>query len=863
MRTRFKAILLVSTGAMLNLMASGAVAQTVTAAPVQKDQSSGTVEQPDIVVTAQKREQNRLEVPITLAAFDGKFLDKAGVKDLHDLSALTPGFYVQNQSPNNPGIVMRGITEDSLDATDEPRVSIYQDGVSISRSSSAITELFDIQRIEVDKGPQSTLYGRSALTGAIDIIQNKATEKGLDWNLEGEYGNFNYHSVEAMLNIPLSDKFAVRISGRDKHRDGYITNVLGGDALNGEDAHALRVAFNYTSTAVKNDLLLNYEYGNPSATAFKNTTFYPSDPTTGAVLGDLSPWTSAALNNSPVIEGGRKLGIQRHIGSATDIATWRINADWRLTNTMAFRQDKSTEIFDPDGFGFPILTGADATGGSQFSEELRFNFSYTSKFSGFFGGSFFQQNYHDDVPLAFDERALLALLTGTLNRTNPTAGPLSAYTNPYLMAAEVQGLLGSGGLNVSSATALGLANNLQAAHFEESTDFTKTRSYDLFADATWHPLDKLEISAGVRYSYDDKTSSYTSHVTDRSILGGLIGLEQTATKLGLKSASTGNCTIPQVVAANQLCQLLLGMATPGANSVAFPAAIPLFGIIDQPTENNGQTDSSNLTDSGLSWRLTGRYALSNRQSFYATYSRGRRPQVLLALSPASPLSAAIFTPESSETLDNYEVGYKANYPQLHLKFDGAVYLNNYNHFSATVLQGTTFVSQDAGKAQTYGAETQITWTPNAYANFYLSYAYTHGRFGNGILQGNHFRLTPDNALNVGGVLRYPAFGGAFEVLPSFSWKSKYFFNDDNGNPADQNYIIKNLQFNQYQNAYGLVDLRVAYVAPKGFWRLEFFVTNLTNQKYLKDDGNTGSELGLPTSIPGEPRFYGVTLSLHK
>ena len=252
---------------------------------------------PEIVVTAQKREQKLSDVPITITAYTGATLEKQGLQDLHDISVRTPGFYFQNQSVNNPGIVMRGITDDSTDPFDEPRVSIYQDGVSISQIPAAFTQLFDIERVEIAKGPQTTLYGRSALTGAVNIIQNKATEKGFDWMVHGEAGNDNYTFIEGMVNIPLGDAFALRLSGVDKQRDGYIKNLAGGDRLNGVDTAAGRIALNYHPNAAFNDdLLFNYERDRPSGTDFKNKTFNPSNPATGAVLGNTSPFSAAALD---------------------------------------------------------------------------------------------------------------------------------------------------------------------------------------------------------------------------------------------------------------------------------------------------------------------------------------------------------------------------------------------------------------------------------------------------------------------------------------------------------------------------------------------------------------------------------------
>jgi iron complex outermembrane receptor protein len=162
----------------------------------------------ELVVTAQKREQKTLDVPIALTAYSGDRLEQLGVQEFDKLSLFVPGFQVQNQSPNNPGFVMRGITSDSGESTTEPRVSVFQDGVSISKSRGSYVELFDIQRIEIAKGPQSTLFGRGALIGAVNVIQNKASTKGLDWRVAAEGGNDNYGLFEGMANLPVSDTFA-------------------------------------------------------------------------------------------------------------------------------------------------------------------------------------------------------------------------------------------------------------------------------------------------------------------------------------------------------------------------------------------------------------------------------------------------------------------------------------------------------------------------------------------------------------------------------------------------------------------------------------------------------------------------------
>src|ERR1700743_570799 len=219
------------------------------------DQTGGVEE---VIVTAQKREQKSLDVPIALTAYNQKFLNSIGVQEFDKLSLFVPGFQVQNQSVNDPGFVMRGVTSDSGEATQEPRVSVFQDGVSISKSRGSYVELFDVDRIEVAKGPQSTLFGRGALIGAVNIVENKADPSAFDWSANAEYGNYNYGLIEGMVNLPLDDTLAVRVAGRYKTRDGYIQNLNGGRDFNSLRTGAMRASVVWEPTSnFRADIIAN------------------------------------------------------------------------------------------------------------------------------------------------------------------------------------------------------------------------------------------------------------------------------------------------------------------------------------------------------------------------------------------------------------------------------------------------------------------------------------------------------------------------------------------------------------------------------------------------------------------------------
>jgi outer membrane receptor protein involved in Fe transport len=136
---------------------------------VQPEEGSTDESSTDIVVTAQKIEQRAVDVPITISALSGRRIAELGVTDLDELSAYIPGLNIQEQSANNPGIVIRGITSDSGSAQQGPRVTLYYNGVDISRSRGSYQAIYDLERVEVIKGPQATLFGTAAAVGAISI----------------------------------------------------------------------------------------------------------------------------------------------------------------------------------------------------------------------------------------------------------------------------------------------------------------------------------------------------------------------------------------------------------------------------------------------------------------------------------------------------------------------------------------------------------------------------------------------------------------------------------------------------------------------------------------------------------------------
>ena len=849
------------------LFAAGSLLALLTATPAlaQAQDTQAANQPPDeqaqgdvgetVVVTAQLREQRPVEVPFALTTYSGRFLEDLNIQEFEDLARFTPGFAVQNQSPNNPAISIRGITVDSGFSYFEPRVSIYQDGVSIAKPRGAYVELFDIERVEISKGPQSTLYGRGALIGAVNIVQAKPKLDDTFGMVRGEFGNLDYWLGEAMLNAAVSPTVGLRVSGRYKTRDGYVDSLLPGvDDFNSVETGAARAILRVEpADTVTLDLIGNYQKDTPSGTSFKSLLFRPTDPVTGAVLDGLGVDDGAALAPGAGFEGGKDLGLDREVWGVTGLAKVELSPVFTLNSITAWREFDTLEILDIDGTSLPIITGAEDFGNKQFSQELRLTWDNDGPITAFVGASYFHEKSRQRQSVQFDERFALARLAGALNgggfipgRPASDPAPLALLTDPAFNALLLQGVAGNFGYVLDGATAAGIAANLKSDHREQDINESKTNAFDVFGDLTWKATPQVELGVGLRWTHDDKTTSVSDSVLNgRSILGGFLGALTTP---GLSDM--------------QRAALLGGLALPGA--VDLPAfLLPLFGLTFQPTANNGDEFDEDNRDSVFTWRGYARYAPNDDTSIYAIYARGRRPEVLSALNPAAPFGDPRFTLVDAETVDSFEVGAKTALMNRRLYLDGALFFYKYRNFQTLEQVGTTFVTTNAGKAQSYGFEAQVRYDPSRDLRLFANYAFNHARFKSGVLDGNRFRLAPEHTISAGLTWAADVGPGRIDFTPAVTYQSKVFFDDNNDISALQlppATLLPDLIQDEFQDGYALVSARLGYGMAGGRYRAELFVENLLDKEYIKDAGNSGDALGLPTFIAGEPRTYGIQLT---
>ncbi|QTD55631.1 TonB-dependent receptor [Parasphingorhabdus cellanae] len=450
-----------------------------------------------IIVTAQKIEQRSTDVPITISAATGERLRELGVSDLDELSNYIPGLNIQEQSANNPGIVIRGITSDSGSSQQAPRVTLYYNGVDISRSRGSYQDAYDIERIEVIKGPQATLFGTASAVGAISIVSNKP-EAGFSGELSGSYGNFDAYTVAGHLNAG-SDIIAGRVAFAYKRRDGYVENLAPNqDDLYAQNQLGIRGSLRYTpSDDFTADLIFTYDRQRNSGTPFISGSL----PTTA---GPANPFGPAFLGGSPFfpeVLGDDELGLIRDVYDANFTFSWDFDDDWTLTMVNGYRNFDSNEIFDADGSAAVYLEFAEEAQGDQWSHETRFSYNNGSTFRGSFGWNIFREDSNQRVPLATDEVSFLQCFQGQVVVGVPCVSADGIPAGPAIEA-----------LTGGTVTAI--------PYTLEFENLGKNDSYSVFADGTWIPIPELELTAGIRAIIEKRRSGYRAFAPN-SVLAGI------------------------------------------------------------------------------------------------------------------------------------------------------------------------------------------------------------------------------------------------------------------------------------------------------------------------------------------------------
>ncbi|MCW5573312.1 MAG: TonB-dependent receptor [Steroidobacteraceae bacterium] len=416
----------------------------------------------EVTVTAQRRSESLQRVPVAVSAFDTAAIDAHQVLTIRDVSNVVPNLWMETNTGLSSGsrAALRGVGEDESFFTSDPPVGIYVDDVYIPRQTGALFDLYDIERIEVLRGPQGTLYGRNTSAGAIKLVSVKPSQerRGMFELTGGDYGRFDARaSISGGLTETLSGQLAVL----SRQRDGYDRNLVNGARVNDQDIVSGRAALRFQPTAAL-DILLAYDQSRDRSTPGFATGVLLQPP------GDLGPWnpreqydgdTDVHTLRSDLVDPVNDLdqrGASLNVGWDIGAVTLRSITAWRdLDNTIILDADGQDTCF---GLALPCLHLFQDQTQDQFSQELQLQGkAFDGRLDYILGAYYFNESNWQRT-----ENAILA--------------PIG--TNPY---------------------------------FDTSLD---TDSIALFASATWAATDRLKLTAGLRWTEDSK--EFASAVFDAS-----------------------------------------------------------------------------------------------------------------------------------------------------------------------------------------------------------------------------------------------------------------------------------------------------------------------------------------------------------
>jgi iron complex outermembrane receptor protein len=435
----------------------------------------------EVVVTATKRPESLQDIPISVNAFTGDQIEEAGVKDIRDIAGQTPGLQIKARGETEGSVFIRGIGSVAPGIGADPAVGIYIDGLYASRGTNATAAFFDVERVEVVKGPQGTLFGRNASSGAISIITRKP-EIGENYGraLVG-FGDEGQQKYEFIYNAGLGDSTALRFGVKHDRRDGLYTNSVNGQDLNGREHTNARLSFLYDAGGMW-DSHFSAEYVDMSNTA--------------AFVGPADSFAeSVALNDAPDDQTLESLRVNW-------TNNWTLSDALSLTSiTGYYTHDVNVTPVDADLVDVFVADFMEPQTNDYFSQEFRLNGS-SDALDWFVGASYAREELGFRNALRYDE---------------PTVAFLFGLNDLDLGNGDVC----DGGIDFDGTGDVAVPLCATPA-IETPNGDGETESVAVYGDLTWHLSDRFDVVAGVRYTRDDKTLTYDNPPTE-GLLGGLDG----------------------------------------------------------------------------------------------------------------------------------------------------------------------------------------------------------------------------------------------------------------------------------------------------------------------------------------------------
>lgn len=729
----------------------------------------------EIVVTAQKIEQSLLDTPIAVTAFTRNALQKKGIDDISEIAEFTPNLVFDTTSPvsglsSGAIVFIRGVGNTDFSLTTDPGVGTYVDGVYVSRSAGGVLDVLDVERIEVLRGPQGTLFGRNTIGGAINITSRKPADE-LQANLEATFGNFSRQDFRAAVDVPFADNFRATFAASSKQRDGFVRRVNVGDRLGDEDKLAFRANFVFEPSD-ELDFSLSYDNTkiNEQSAGSTLVAFTPGAGTVGFSLATQPdiPTGLGFLNQFPT-DGEDDISFATgETGTVLDIQGIAFNANYHgpsydVKYTFAYRETEGEFFRDPDNTPFAITETLNTNyDQDQTSHELQITgTAFDSKFTYAAGLYYFEEDGTDDV-----------------------------FVNVFLPAPDL-----SFGFPATINNFATVENTSEAAYFQGS----------------WSVTPSLALSAGVRYTRDEKRFDFSQ----------FIAADAEGNPLPLPP--------PAPAAVNQDGVLVSGL-------------IPLVG--------NGSGDASDSFKE-TTLKFGADYNLNDDTLLYYSFSQGFKSGGFVLRYVAAVPEPLTFEPE---TIDTHEIGVKWEGLDGRVRVNAAAYVSDYEDVQVTffdVLGGP--VTANAGTVDIKGFELELNALITSNLLLDLGYGFNDAEYeqinqvpGLSLTIDDSASLvnTPENTFNIG--LQYSIPFGANEV----ALRADYAFTDDIFNDAQNSPFL-------FQESYSVLNARVTVSIGESI-DVSFFGDNLTDERYI-ESGDSNFGLGFHEANFNRPREYGATL----
>ncbi|BFM15593.1 TonB-dependent receptor [Maricurvus nonylphenolicus] len=431
----------------------------------------------EIIVTATKRATNLQDTPVTVNAFDSNTIQDAGINNAGDLANSTPSLSVSaNTSPFTARLTIRGIGTAQTDPALEPSVGMFVDGVYIGRSGLGMSDMTDIERIEVLQGPQGTLYGKNTNAGAISITTKTPNMEEYEGYVETSFGNYDMKKITVAASGPITNTLGFRLSGNVNQQDGYLENATGNDDNGADDWNMIGKLLWQPTDELSIQLNLSH--------IERDTDCCGSDPLhSTTVQNELASQGLTVLKND-----NKDYKISNNVDTAfeleADAAALIVDYDLdmgSIKSITSWDDYEYTSTYDADQSQLDILTVTNEyNAGDSFSQEFRFS-SATDGDIDYQAGIF----YYEQTTQRGDGNSIVEIGDDFNTVGSQVLGLPSALL----------GLMAQPGDNASSK------------HVWE------TQTLAVFGQATWHATDRLHITAGLRWTDEEKEADLFSETS--------------------------------------------------------------------------------------------------------------------------------------------------------------------------------------------------------------------------------------------------------------------------------------------------------------------------------------------------------------